>query len=121
MLRTVKAGDQNSRVWDFTYPEVLQVFMASARDLELPVVPRQARHSGPSMHFACGGRALVEVQMRGGWQNKKSVARYRLAATWSKIPREVQCACEQAAKSIQDVMLGHGVRHDFLPLPGVQG
>ena len=110
LLESIKAGDQNSRAWDF---------LTCVRGLKLAVLPYQALNSEASSH-----RIRRQKFQEGSWQSEKPVARNerstRLAATWSKIPLEVQHACKQAARSIRDVMLGQGRRHFTFPRLAVQ-
>ena len=41
-------GNQDERVWGFTYPDYLQVLGDIAAVLKVKVVPYQLRHSGAS-------------------------------------------------------------------------
>ena len=106
-------------VWDFTYPEYLKIFNQCAAELRVPVVPYQARHSGPSIDRATKFRDLEEVRKRGQWLTRQSVMRYekagRLAATWQKLSPSTQAACKSAERYIEDIMLGHDFPSIQLP------
>eukprot|EP00435_Cladocopium_sp_Y103_P042465 s504_g11.t1 len=119
LLAGLSKGKPMDYVWEFSYPEYLKVFNMCAKELKLPVVPYQARHSGPSIDRANKVRDLEEVQKRGGWLTRKSVMRYekagRLAASWHKLGPSVQSTCKSAERYIDSIMLGHA--YPDIPLP----
>lgn len=117
LFEVLVRGRPMDRVWKFNYGEYLAVFRKCAEELKIPVVPYQARHSGPSMDRAAKVRDLDEVRRRGGWMTRKSVMRYeqagRLAATWQKLPPETQSVCKSAERYLAEILLGH-------PYPNIQ-
>jgi hypothetical protein len=119
LLAGLSKGKPMDYVWEFSYPEYLKIFNMCAKELKLPVVPYQARHSGPSIDRANKVRDLEEVQTRGGWLTRKSVMRYekagRLAASWHKLGPSVQSTCKSAERYIDSIMLGHA--YPDIPLP----
>ena len=119
MYKALIRGEPMDHVWNFTYPEYLKVFNQCAAELKIPVVPYQARHSGPSIDRATKVRDLEEVRKRGQWLTRQSVMRYekagRLAATWQRLSPSTQAACKSAERYIEDIMLGHDFPSIQLP------
>ena len=120
ILEVLSQGKVLEKVWDFSYAEYLSVFQKSCQDLKIELVPYQARHSGPSIDRASNARSQEEVRKRGGWVSRQSVARYekagRLAATWKKLPTEVQLCCVMAEKYIEEIILGQD--YPVITIPG---
>ena len=81
-LNHLKAGPQESPLWDFEYPELIKQFKQAAGKVGVPKrTPYQLRHSGPSWDRLHKLRSLEEVKRRGKWKQMLSVMRYEKHAT----------------------------------------
>ena len=120
LLRGLRKGPKEEKVWDFDYGEYLSVFQRCCQELQVSLVPYQARHSGPSIDRASRERDQDEVRKRGCWLTRKSVNRYekagRLAATWHKLSASTQASCLAAERHIEAIMLGRDYPHIALPV-----
>ena len=64
-LRSLSKGNPMTLVWNFDYTEDLKVFNLCAQDLQVNLVPYQARHSGPSRQERWR-RCKSDVSLREG-------------------------------------------------------
>ena len=123
ILEYMSKGPKMEKVWSFDYAEYLSVFHSCCQDLNVQLVPYQARHSGPSIDRALNSRSQEEVRKRGGWVGRQSMARYeksgRLAATWRKLSSETQLCCTLAEKYLEEIMLGR--EYPVITAPGRKG
>ena len=65
LLNELRKGNPEERVWNFTYPDYLQVLGDIAAVLKVKVVPYQLRHCGASHDRLHRLRSLDEVMKRG--------------------------------------------------------
>mmetsp|Transcript_86300 Transcript_86300/g.155440 ORF Transcript_86300/g.155440 Transcript_86300/m.155440 type:complete len:465 (-) Transcript_86300:300-1694(-) len=123
-LHVMKQGPAEENLWGFDYPQYVKQFRNCCQDLQIHVVPYQARHSGPSIDRARVLRTQDEVQKRGRWASHKSLARYekaaRLASTYNQLSllqRTLFQACED---HIEAIVLGRAFPELTLP-PAIGG
>ncbi|CAE8693166.1 unnamed protein product [Polarella glacialis] len=123
-LHVMKQGPAEENLWGFDYPQYVKQFRNCCQDLQIHVVPYQARHSGPSIDRARVLRTQDEVQKRGRWASRKSLARYekaaRLASTYNQLSllqRTLFQACED---HIEAIVLGRAFPELTLP-PAIGG
>ena len=89
-----------------------QWFKAAARTLHYKtqcVMPHILRHSGASNDAFHKRRTLLEIQKRGRWQAKKSVARYEkhalLLKRWEQAPRDRHAAIRRRSQTLPAKLL----------------
>jgi hypothetical protein len=118
-LQILKQGPREENLWGFDYPQYVKVFRACCEDLQMHVVPYQARHSGPSIDRARGLRTQEEVQKRGRWASHKSLVRYekaaRLASTFNQLSADQRALCQACEDHIEAIVLGRALPELTLP------
>ena len=111
VVAALAKGDGDEFVFGFSYASFLVVFDKARRRLGLPpMVPYEARHSGPAIDVARGHRSRAEVRERGRWKTEKSVVRYeqraRLAMSYQRLPAALQAHFDKCEAHLGDVLLG---------------
>jgi len=76
LLEVVKARAPSEPIFPFSYYDYATIFGKAAKQLGIPVVPYQTRHSGASLDRQGNHRSLLEVKQRGDWAADSSVKRY---------------------------------------------
>ena len=109
LFEELSRGKKMDYVWDFDYAEYLSVFRICCQDLQLQLVPYQARHSGPSIDRAQNVRSQEEVRKRGGWQSRQSVARYEKAGRLAAMA-EVKSESAADLPGVRDIHRGNLAR-----------
>ncbi|CAE8724300.1 unnamed protein product [Polarella glacialis] len=120
----MKQGPADENLWGFNYPQYVKQFKASCQELQIHVVPYQARHRGPSIDRARVLRSQEEVQKRGRWISHKSLVRYekaaRLASTFNQFDLWQQTLFRLCEDHIEAIVLGRAFPELTLP-PGSDG
>ena len=123
VLKLLKEGEDEGKVFQFTYPQFLKVFGRVLSEFCLHgVVPYQARHSGPSIDRAKGERSLLEVQKRGRWASSRSLVRYeraaRLSKSWHALTSDQRTLFKLCEDQLEAIILGRPITGMFLPTSG---
>ena len=110
VLRELQKNGDKCCIWPFSYLQYLAEFKKSVKAMGVgPLVPYQARHSGPSIDRSRLWRSLEECQKRGRWRSSKSVARYekggRLGVFWNHLAAEVRSRLEMCERHLDDLVL----------------
>lgn len=89
LLRTLRSRPTNSnRLFTLSLSQFERICRATCERMELEprrfFSPHCARHGGASADAAHYRRSLADIQARGRWAAKSSVARYRKAGTYAR-------------------------------------
>ena len=101
VLAVLAVGDKDAAVWNFDYPSLCRQIQQVSEELAIPFVPYMVRHSGPSWDRLQNRRTLAEIQKRGMWAARQSVARCedtRSAWEYLKIDQQTRAWLEARSR-----------------------
>lgn len=102
--KILSEGAPHVRVFTFDYPAYFQEFVKIRKKVG------DQSLNGPSIDFASHERTIQEIQKRWRWASQRSLVRYeqsaKLAREWRSLGAETRQACERAAATLPDALLG---------------